>query len=122
MALSSAEAEYVAAWSACGEAVWLQKLIAKLFDLELEETYIFYDNQSWMKLSENSVCHDKSKHIEIKYHYIREMIQKGETKLQYVPTDEKVADVLTKPLSIVKFDNFRDKLGVIQKDFPSSEK
>jgi hypothetical protein len=60
----------VAAWSACGEAVWLQKLIAKLFDLELEETCIFYDNQSCIKLSVNPVCHDKSKHIEIKYHYI----------------------------------------------------
>jgi hypothetical protein len=119
VALSSAEAEYVAACSACGEAVWLRKLITGLFDLELEETYIFCDNQSCIKLSENPVCHDRSKHIEIKYHYIREMVQKGAVKLQYVPTDEQVADVLTKPLSRVKFEYFRDKLGVVQKDFPS---
>jgi hypothetical protein len=78
----------VEAWSACGEAVWLQNLIEKLFDLELEETCIFYNNQSCIKLSVNLVCHEKSKHIEIKYHYIRDMIQKGAVKLQCVPTDK----------------------------------
>jgi hypothetical protein len=53
------------------------------------------------------------------YHYIRDMVQKGAVKLQYVATDEQIADVLTKPLSRVKFVYFRDKLGVVQKDFPS---
>ena len=55
---------------------------------------------------------DKSKHIKIKYQYIRDMVEKGAVKLQYVATDEQVADVLTKPLSKVKFEYFRDKLGV----------
>jgi hypothetical protein len=68
------------------------------------------------------VFHDKSKHIEIKYHYVQDMVQKREIKLQYISTDEHVANVLTKPLSKVKFDYFRDKLGVVQKDFSSSEK
>jgi hypothetical protein len=63
------------------------------------------------------VCHDRSKHIEIKYHYVRDMVQKGAVKLQYIATDEQVANVLTKPLSRVKFEYFRDKLGVVQKDF-----
>ena len=57
--------------------------------------------------------HDKSKHIEIKYHYIWDMVQRGAIKLQYVPTEEQVADVLTKPLSHVKFEYFRDKLSVV---------
>ena len=57
--------------------------------------------------------HDKSKHIEIKYQYICDMVEKGVVKLQYVATDEQVADVLTKPLSKVKFEYFRDKLGVV---------
>ena len=57
--------------------------------------------------------HDKSKHIEIKYQYIRDMVEKGAVKLQYVATDEQVADVLTKPLSKVKFEYFIDKLGVV---------
>jgi hypothetical protein len=59
------------------------------------------------------VFHDRSKHIEIRYHYIRDMVQKGAVRLQYVATDEQVADVLTKPLSRMKFEYFRDKLGVV---------
>jgi hypothetical protein len=118
VALSTTEAEYIAACSASSEVVWLRKLLAGLFDLELEVTCIFCDNQSCIKLSENPVFHDKSKHIEIKYHYIRDMVQKGVVKLQYIATDEQIADVLTKPLSKIKFEYFRDKLGVVQKDFP----
>ena len=72
-----------------------------------------------MKLSENPVFYDKSKNIEIKYHYIMDMVRRGEVKLQYVATDEKIADVLTKPLAIVKFEYFREKLGVLQIEFPS---
>ena len=67
-----------------------------------------------MKSSKNPVFHDKSKHIEIKYHYILDMVQRGVVKLKYVTTDEQIADVLTKPLARVKFEYFRDKLGVVQ--------
>ena len=71
MELSTAEAEYVATCSAICEVVWLRKLLSDLFDLELDATCIYCDNQSCVKLSENPMFHDKSKHIEIKYHYIR---------------------------------------------------
>ena len=57
--------------------------------------------------------HDKSKHIEIKYQYIRDMVEKGAVKLQYIATDEQITDVLTKPLSRVNFGYFRDMLGVV---------
>ena len=70
-------------------------------------------------MSENPVFHDKSKHIEIKYHYIRDMVQRGEVNLQYVATDEQIADVLTKPLARAKFEYFREKLGVLQIEVPS---
>ena len=66
-----------------------------------------------MKLSENPVFHDKSKHIENKYHYIRYMVQRGAVKLLYVAMDEQIAAMLTKPLAIVKFEYFREKLGVL---------
>ena len=72
----------------------------------MDATEIYCDNQSCIELTENPVFHDKSKHIEIKYHYIRDMVQRGAVKLQYVPKEEQVADVLTKPLSHVKFENF----------------
>ena len=81
MALSTAEAEYVAACSASCEAVWLRKLMSNIFDLQLDATCIHCDNQSCVKLSENPVFHDKSKYIKIKYHYIRDMVQRGAVKL-----------------------------------------
>jgi hypothetical protein len=84
-----------------------------LFHLEMEATTILCDNQSCIKMTENLVFHDKSKHIEIRYHYIRDMVQRGAIKLQYVSTDEQVVYVLTKPLSRVKFEHFRDKFGIV---------
>ena len=65
-------------------------------------------------MSENPVFHDKLKHIEIKYHYIKDMVQRGAVKLQYVATKEQIADVLTKPLARAKFEYYREKLGVLQ--------
>ena len=71
-----------------------------------------------MKLGENPVFHDKSKYIEIRYHYIKDMVQKGAVKLQYIATNEQTTDALTKPLSRVKFEYFREKLGVFHIDVP----
>ena len=110
---SIAEAKYVAACSISCEAVWLRKLPCDLFDIDLDATCIYCNNQSCVKLSENPLFHDKSNHIEIKYHYIRDMVQRGAVRLQYVATDEQIADVLTKPLARVKFEYFREKLGVL---------
>ena len=75
-----------------------------------------------MKLLENLVFHDNSKNIEIKYHYIRYMVQRGVVKLQSVATEEHIADVLTKPLARVKFDYFREKLGVLHIEVASKGK
>ena len=95
------------------EAVWLWKLLSDIFDLQLDATCIHCDSQSCIKLSENPVFHDTSKHIEIKYHYIRDMVQRGAVKLLYVVTEEQIADVLTKPLARMKFEYFRERLGVL---------
>ena len=91
----------------------MRKLLSDLFDLQLDATCIYCDNQSFVKLLENPVFHDKSKHIEIKYHYIRDMVQRGAVKLQYIATDEYIANVLMKPLARVNFEYFREKLGVL---------
>ena len=71
--------------------------MSDLFDLELEATCIFCVNESCVKLSKNPVFNDKLKHIEIKYHYIQDMVQRGAVELQYVVTDEQIANVLTRP-------------------------
>ena len=75
-----------------------------------------------MKLLENPLFHDKSKYIKIKYHYIRDMVKRGAVKLLYIVTDEQVADVLTKPLARVKFEYFRERLGVLQIEDTSRKK
>ena len=64
-------------------------------------------------MSENPVFHDKSKHIEIKYHYIRDMVQRGVMKLLYIATEEQIADVMTKPFARMKFEYFKERLGVL---------
>jgi hypothetical protein len=104
ISLSTVEVEYIAACSASCEAIWIWKLFTGFFDLEMEDTMILCDNRSCLNMTENLVFHDKSKHIEIWYHYICDMVQRGVVKLQYVGTDEQVAYVLTKPLSHVKFE------------------
>ena len=122
VALSTTEAEYVIACSAICEAVWLRKLLSDLFDLQLDATCIHCDNSSCLKLSENPVFHDNSKHIGIKYHYIRDMVQRRAVNIQYVAMEEQIADVLMKPLARLKFEYFREKLGVFQIEVFSKRK
>ena len=73
---STAEAEYIAASAAGREAVWLRKLLSDLFSSELESTVIHCDNQSCIKLTENPMFHDRSKHIEMRYHYVWDMVRR----------------------------------------------
>ena len=103
------------------EALWLRKLLVDLFDQELRLTVIYYDNQSCIQLFENPVFHDRSKHIEIRYHFIRDYVQRGVVALQYISTDEQVADILTRSLGRSKFIHFRDKLGVVKNNFPGTK-
>ena len=112
VALSTTEAEYIATCMAAREAVWLWKLLVGLFGQRLEPTVIHCDKQSCVKM--NPIQHDKTKHVEMKYHYVREMVQRRAVELWYVPTDEQIADVLTKPLGRGKFVYFRDKLEVVE--------
>ena len=88
VALSTAEAEYIVACMEAREAVWPRKLIAGLSGQSLELTMIHCDNQSCVKMSMNPVQHDRTKHVEMKYHYVREMVQRRAVELRYVPTDE----------------------------------
>jgi hypothetical protein len=104
----------MAACEACTEVVWLRKLISNLFDQTPESTIIYCDNQSCIRLSEHPVFHERSKHIEIKYYFIRDKVQEGEVKLKYIPTDEQNTDILTKPLSRIKFAYFQEKMGIVE--------
>jgi hypothetical protein len=92
----------------------MRKLISGLFDQVPNSTIIYYDNESCIRLSEHPVFHEWSKHIEIKYYFIRDKVQEGEVKLQYIPTDEQTSDILKNPMSRIKFAYLRDKLGIVE--------
>jgi hypothetical protein len=94
--------------------VWFRKLLSDLFSAELEPTVIHCDNKSCIKLFKNPVFHDRSKHIEMRYQYVRDMVQKKIPNIKYVPTVEQTAYIFTKPLSLTKFVYFQDKLGVAE--------
>ena len=112
VALSSTEAEYMAASLAACEAIWMRKILVGLFGLHLEPTMIYCDNQSCIKLSANPVFHDRSKHIDIRYHHIRDCVQRRIMMLSYVPTEDQDADILTKVLTRSKFEFHRGRIGV----------
>lgn len=88
MALSTIAVEYIVASDVICEAMWLRKLLAGLFNIDLDPTLIYYDNQSCLKISDNPVSHKKENHIEIKYHFIRDMLQRGAMELWYISIDE----------------------------------
>eukprot|EP00253_Pinus_taeda_P016864 PITA_16864 len=117
VALSSFEAEYMAASTTLCEAIWLRKLLVNLVRRNMEETRIMCDNQSCIKLPKNSVFHDRLKHIDIRCHFVRDCVQRGVVQLRYTPTREQVAEVLTKVLGRTKFDCFREKMGMVKNPF-----
>jgi len=125
IALSSTKAEYMATSTSMCEAlliylfigIWLRKLLLILFKKRMEVTKIYYDNQSCIKLSENAVFHDRSEHINIICHFIKHYVQRGAVQLQYVPTGDHVADVLTKALGRDKFIQFTMQMGMVENPF-----
>jgi hypothetical protein len=113
VALITTEVEYIVACETCTEVIWLRKLISDLFDQIPESIIIHCDNQSCIRLSEHPVFHERSKHIEIKYYFIQYKVQEGEVNLEYISIDEQTTDILTKPLSRIKFAYFREKMGIM---------
>ena len=97
VALSSMEAEYIALTSTAKEALWLRKIEAELKGRR-ESMIIHEDNQSAIKLASNSITNDRSKHIDVRYHFIRDRIHRGEINLNYIPTKFQLADLMTKGL------------------------
>jgi hypothetical protein len=107
--LSTTEGEYVAATHAAKEALWLRSLISEVFGDTLEATTLFSDNQSAIALSKDHQYHARTKHIDIRYHFIRWVIQNGSIRLIYCPTEDMLADTLTKALPSVKAKHFASR-------------
>lgn len=112
--LSTAEAEYVAATHAAKEAMWLRALFGEVFNPIGKPTTIFGDNQSAIALAHGGNYHARTKHIDIRYHFIRYIIEAGSIKLIYCPTNEQTADTLTKALPSTKAKHFATVMGLQQ--------
>ena len=112
VALSTAEAEYIAAGSCCAQILWIKQQLED-FGIKLTKTPIRCDNTSAINLTKNPVQHSRSKHIEIRHHFIRDHVQNSNVILDFVCTNDQLADVFTKPLSEDRFCLIRRELGVI---------
>lgn len=111
-ALSTAEAEYMASADAARQAIWLQRLLADLGHPAKQAFPIMNDNNACIQLSKNPVHHDRSKHIDMRHHFLREKCLDNTIELAHVPSADNLADILTKPLATDKFNNLRSRLGV----------
>lgn len=112
ISLSTTESEYVAATHSAKEAIWLRTLISELFTPTSDPTTVYCDNQSAIALSKDGQFHARTKHIDVRYHFIRWVCQRGDIRLVYCPTDDMVADAMTKPLPSLKVKHFANALGL----------
>ncbi|CAL2229802.1 unnamed protein product [Prunus armeniaca] len=112
VALSTAEVEYVSAAEATSQAKWLRFVLEDFGEEQIEGTQILCDNTSAIAMAKNPVFHQKSRHINRKFHFIREAIQAKEIELVYCRTEEQIADILTKALPKDRFAYLMELLGV----------
>ena len=117
VAMSSAEAEYVAATHAAKESIWVKNFLSEInFDRSIDglSIRIFCDSASAIQLSKNSIFHARTKHIDLNFHFIRELVENGFIEILYISTDFQVADSMTKAVPKLKNDFCREKMGVLK--------
>ena len=111
VALSTAEAEYIAVTDAAKEIVWFKLLLSELGFSQGNVT-LYEDNEAAIKISKNPQDHKRTKHIQVRYHYIRDQINDGIFHLEYIPTEFQLADMFTKGLYGPRLNFLMDQLGV----------
>ncbi|XP_047340017.1 secreted RxLR effector protein 161-like [Impatiens glandulifera] len=110
--LSSCDAEFMAAAAVACQELWLKSLLFELSGLKPKVVKLYVDNKSALALMRNPVFHGRSKHIDMKYHFIRECVEGSQIKVEFVRTDEQKADILTKALPVSKLVIVRHLIGV----------
>ncbi|KAI3523596.1 hypothetical protein L1887_01838 [Cichorium endivia] len=112
VALSSCEAEFMAATMAACQGIWLRRLLTEITKQKVPPVTLFVDNRSALDLMKNPVFHGRSKHIDIRYHFIRECVENGEITVNHVCSKEQKADILTKAMAKIKHEEMRSLIGV----------
>jgi hypothetical protein len=112
VSLSSTESEYTTAAATGCEIIWMREFLDEIgYDISKAST-LFLDSNSALQVAKNPEHQSTMKHVNRNYHWIRERVADGEIRLVHVPGTENVADIFTKPLAFVKFDRFRELLGL----------
>ena len=111
-ALSTTEAEYVAATEVAKEMIWLQFFLEVLGHPQ-QDNYLFIDCQSAIHLAKNLALHSKTKHIQLRYHFIRSVLEDGQLKLEKIHTNENPADMLTKVVTREKLNSSSASVGLL---------
>ena len=109
--MSSTKAEYIAVGSCCAQSLWIKYQLED-YRIKLDKIPIRYDNKSTICLSKNYVLHSKTKHIDIRYHFIKEYVLNEDIMLDYVCTDDQLVDIFTEPLSEERFSYLRRELEI----------
>jgi len=112
VALSIVEAEYIATRHACAQSIWLKHQLMD-YGVKLEKVPLYCDNTNAINLTKNTIHHSKTKHIEIRHHFISDHIQKGDIEIMFVKTENQLADLFTKPLARDRFNKLRTELGIL---------
>ncbi|GJQ93022.1 copia protein [Tanacetum coccineum] len=113
LAISTTEAEYVSAGKACQQALWMKQALID-YGVRLDDIPIMCDNKGAIDLSKNPVQHSRTKHIEIRHHFLRDNVQKGNISIEKVTSEDNIADILTKPLKREPFNYLRLGLGMME--------
>jgi len=112
IALSTAEEKYIAAGSCYAQTLWIKHQLSD-FGLNLSKIPLLCDNTSAINLTKNPVQHSKTKHIEIRHHFIRDHIINGDCEIQFVDSENQLADLFTEPLNKERFNFLKNELGII---------
>ena len=110
--LFSMESEYIAQKHAAKEVLWLQNFVSDIRGLKDEPLGLYCDNQGAIALAKDNKFHSQMKHIDLRYHFIRETIEDNKLSITYIPTKENIADIFTKALGRPKFKSFVERLGL----------
>ena len=108
VSLSSAEAEYMALSATGQEVIWIKKLLSELYvNVHEMPTRIWCDNQAAVEIASDDQHHDRTKHIDLRYHWIRDSIKRGDITIQWISTHDQIADALTKALGPLLFNRMK---------------
>lgn len=110
--LSTTETEFVAASSCACQSVWMRRILEELGHVQVGSTVINCDNNSTIKFSKNLVMYGRSKHIDVQFHFLRDLTKYGIVELIHYGMQDQIANLMTKPLRLKDFQRFREKLGV----------